>query len=133
MWSFTGIRIDKVRLDEYLVRWITSLYELVLHETADGNVGINPSIPGLSRAVRLEHKSNRPRHHARVTVASVSHTTQKTIGCALLTRSGISKESRGRTQKPVVVKCLNDRDVFLLTYFVDGRGHHRKSIVNVNN
>src|SRR5580700_8272997 len=83
--------------------------------------------------MRLEHEGNRPRQQARLAVASVSHTTQKTMYHALLTRRSVSVQSRGRTQKSVVMQRLDDRDIFLLTYFVHGRRHHGKSIVNMNN
>src|SRR5215469_10001357 len=91
-------RIDfyKVRLDINLFAWKPCLNELSTDKIADCDISVDLLVPGLSRAVRLKHQSDGPRHHPRIPIAAISHAAEKPVRYTLLTRFVISIERRRR-------------------------------------
>jgi hypothetical protein len=66
-------------------------------------------------------------------IATMKRTTKRGVSDTVHTKTSFPEESRSRTDEPVVVECLYDRNVRLLAGEVYGWRNHREGIVDVNN
>src|ERR1700683_3058898 len=82
--------------------------------------------------MNLEHQCNGGGRSARFTVTAVGHTSHQSVLGALFTNMAIAKKRGRRTQQPVVMQSLQDRNSLLLAHLEDRRRNHHESVVRMD-